>query len=160
MNRLLAVLVGYGLVGGVVAGAACYLHGLLGEMAAAHRALQEGGELAAEYDRQADLASRGAITKQRTADEFAAGRLTLAEAAARFGELHRANPMFRADLWRLRWPGETDEERVCREVTFWATAAARDRGEDAAALGDRLAADLRRHRAEARRDTPGPEPLP
>jgi hypothetical protein len=127
MNRYLTVLVGYGVVGGLVAGAACYLHGLLGEMAAAHQALREEEKVAAEYDRQADLASRDAITKQRTADEFAAGRLTLAEAAARFGELHRANPMFRADLWRLQWPGETDEERACREVIFWATAPAGDR---------------------------------
>jgi hypothetical protein len=127
MNRYFTVLVGYGLVGGLVAGTACYLHGLLGEMAAAHRALQEGGTLAAEYDRQVDLASQDAVTKQRTADEVAAGRLTLAGAAARFGELNRANPVFRTDLWRLRWPGETDEERVCRDVIFWATAPAGDR---------------------------------
>jgi hypothetical protein len=127
MNRFLTVLVGDGLVGGLVAGAACYFHGLLREMAAAHRALQEEGKLAAEYDRQVDLAFRDEMTKQRIAVEVAAGRLTVPEAAARFGDPNRANPAFRTDQWRLRWPGETDQERVRREVIFWAGPAAGDR---------------------------------
>jgi hypothetical protein len=58
--------------------------------------------------------ARGAVT-----EELRAGRLTLVQAAARFRNLNAYPPDSVPDL-RHYVPGATDEERLCRQVIFWA----------------------------------------
>jgi hypothetical protein len=57
-------------------------------------------------------------TRGRIADDVAAGRMGLLEAATRFRDLNAANPMGGYDL--SNWiTGDSDEERCCRQVINW-----------------------------------------
>jgi hypothetical protein len=51
--------------------------------------------------------------------ELLAGQLTLLETAAHFRALDRSSPSFNWDRFRRVTPGDTDEERHCREVIGW-----------------------------------------
>jgi hypothetical protein len=51
--------------------------------------------------------------KQHIIDELVAGRLTLFEAAALFNHLNHEHPVSLAAPW---FPGDSEEERVCRQV--------------------------------------------
>jgi hypothetical protein len=58
---------------------------------------------------------------ERIADEVAAGRMELLEAASRFQETNHATPYGKRDL--SGWiPGDTEEERCCRQVISWVEA--------------------------------------
>jgi len=72
--------------------------------------------------------------KQRVVEQVIGGRLSLLEGAARFRAAARSG--FTADA---------DGEAVCRAVIGWAELALRDRPERAAAVAERLEAELRRH---------------
>jgi hypothetical protein len=111
-------------------------------------------ELAWDAEAQRSHAAYRARNQRRAegARAVAAGRMPLLEAAARFAALNRLPPEVRTDLSRLQYPGASEEERLCRDVIFWAVeeAALSDPCE-AAALRGRLEAELgRRLRAGLR----------
>jgi hypothetical protein len=54
--------------------------------------------------------------------DLRAGRQTLVQAAARFRRLNASAPEGPIDL-RQHVPGATEEERVCRQVIYWAESA-------------------------------------
>jgi hypothetical protein len=75
------------------------------------------------------------------------GRMSLLEAAARFGTLNRQPPAVRADLFCLLGVELSDEERLCRSVLSWAADVAELSGSvEGTALRARLEAELRRAR--------------
>jgi hypothetical protein len=79
-------------------------------------------DVAAPRPRAAALRS---IAKKRIADDVAAGRRTLVEAAALFGALNRLPPtaldpsIGDAQYSQMPAPARTDEERLCRQVITW-----------------------------------------
>ncbi|HEX5269789.1 MAG TPA: hypothetical protein VFW33_04840 [Gemmataceae bacterium] len=88
--------------------------------------------------------------KERATQELLAGRLSLAQAAARFRE---ADALPGGCPRRCRAPGRTEEERSCREVIGWAVAAAERAGGPGIgrAIRRRLEAELNAHLAHGRR---------
>jgi len=83
-----------------------------------------------------------ARAKAHVTDEVLTGRLTLLQAAARFRRLDAQEPASKVDL-RQHFAGATEEERLCRQVIQWATAAAQDVSPTAAApTRARLEAEL------------------
>jgi hypothetical protein len=88
--------------------------------------------------------------KRRIASDLIAGRLTLAEAAARFRELDRKTmdaPTYSRVL-KLHFPGASEEERICRKVIRHALYVVNPQSEAAAGLKERLETELRKHLAE------------
>ncbi len=84
--------------------------------------------------------------KDRAANDLIDGRLTLLEVAAIFRSLNAERVGPQADL-ALYYPGDSEEERVCRQAIRWTKREmARRYPERAAALADRLEAELRRHK--------------
>jgi hypothetical protein len=79
--------------------------------------------------------------KEAVAEEAAAGRLTLLEAAARFRDLDADLPEEQRRALRLALPAGSDEERSCRQVLYYVEASLRGRPDGPAALG-RLKAQL------------------
>jgi hypothetical protein len=79
---------------------------------------------AEEGEREANLAYRGEVVKRRLEAKrkiirlLLEGRFTLFQAAALFGYLNDA-PEDCPDLYRLRWPGRSDGEKLCRQVIGW-----------------------------------------
>src|SRR5262245_5022796 len=79
-------------------------------------------ELGEEQRRTDELESRLVeVTQSMTSQdevlqELVARRITLREAAARFRALARQTRSFSWELFRLTYPGRTDEERHCRHV--------------------------------------------
>jgi hypothetical protein len=61
-------------------------------------------------------ARRSLEGKVAVAQDLAAGRLSLPEAAARCRDLDRQNPGFNWEEFRRTTPGASDEERHCREA--------------------------------------------
>jgi len=73
------------------------------------------------------------------------GRLTLAKAAARFRAINASRPHHKPV--RLdHYPGQTDEERVCRQVISYVESKLADRP-DASAILARLECQLKEHLA-------------
>jgi hypothetical protein len=70
----------------------------------------------AELDSKVTEALWRKEVKEATTKDVITGRLTLWEAAARFRALARENPAFNWDGFRLDHPGQTDDERHCRQV--------------------------------------------
>jgi hypothetical protein len=88
--------------------------------------------------------------KRRIANDLIAGRLTLAEAAARVRELDRQTmdaPTYSRVL-KLHFPGASEEERICRKVIRHALNVVDPQSEAAAGLKERLETELRKHLAE------------
>jgi hypothetical protein len=83
-----------------------------------------------ERQRMALLESRDEVVKKRVlakhqiVDQLLAGELTLFEAAAWFGFLNDHPPEF-PDPYRQKWPGASDEEKLCRQVLSWTGVALR-----------------------------------
>ena len=74
--------------------------------------------------------------KEAVVDALAAGRITLAQATARFTALNRAQPQY-LEMIRDTFPGSTDDERMARNVITYVLL----RAEDPAAY-DRLTSRL------------------
>lgn len=85
-------------------------------------------------------------TKNRIAALVADGRMPLLEAAARFRDLDHQPPEFQWDQFRLRFPGNSDDERHCWEVIA-AIPIAGDPGTETLEVVERLEAELREHLA-------------
>jgi hypothetical protein len=60
-------------------------------------------------------------TRQEVLRALRADSLSLIEAAARFGQVNREEPETMSYV-REMYPGNSDEERVCRQVLAWARA--------------------------------------
>jgi hypothetical protein len=69
-----------------------------------------------KLERDQESTARRLAGKKVLAEGLATGRLTLPEAAARARALDRAAPDFPWEAFRLTRPGQSDEERHCREV--------------------------------------------
>jgi hypothetical protein len=59
--------------------------------------------------------------KNSVADRLVDGELTLAEAAAWFRYLNENPPHFQTE-YRSVWPGDSDGEKLCRQVIGWVRA--------------------------------------
>lgn len=93
-------------------------------------------------DRQAlvEVVFLRTTAKYQIARNVIAGQLSLVQAAALFGALNQVPPQTAS--WHFRFPGATDEERLCRQVleyVHWELDKAPDRGD---AILARFEADL------------------
>jgi hypothetical protein len=95
--------------------------------------------------------------KVRLARELIDGRLTLAEAAARYRELDEQSPDFYWDVFRRTYVGASDEERHCREVIHYIRLEVGDNGRASTKLVSRLEAELHARYASDPLPLPGPE---
>jgi hypothetical protein len=76
-------------------------------------------------DEQLRAVCRRIEGKNRLAQEVAAGRLGLVEAAARYRDLDRDGP-FDKEVFRSAYPGGSDDERYCREVIVFVREVLRE----------------------------------
>lgn len=84
--------------------------------------------------------------KARVVDELIDGRLTLFEAAALFRRLNDPSPASAAHLAR-DCPGDSEEERLCRQVIAWVRVTLPQRPADVAdEMGARFEEELREHK--------------
>jgi hypothetical protein len=90
---------------------------------------------------------RARAARDRIARLVIAGRLTLAEAAARFRELdHQVmDPGTYARTLQMYFPGASEEERLCRKVIRHALKLVDQQPDVAARLQARLETQLRKH---------------
>lgn len=70
---------------------------------------------------EARVVQRRIDWKNAVADRLVDGEMTLAEAAAWFGYLND-NPPQRPTDYRSIWPGDSDGEKLCRNVIAWVEA--------------------------------------
>src|SRR5262249_42463826 len=105
--------------------------------------LSRRGSADRDWNREAILArvaARAAIV-----DEVLAERMSLLEAAAHFRDLDRAPPSILWDRFRAFYPGDSDDERHCREVIGNVRARVEDQGEQGPDPVLRLESELRQH---------------
>jgi hypothetical protein len=103
------------------------------------------GEPSPQPEAIREILRREAV-KDRAANDLIDGRLTLLEVAALFRSLNAERVGPQADL-ALYYPGDSEEERVCRQAIRWTKREmARRYPERADALADRLEAELRRYK--------------
>jgi hypothetical protein len=88
--------------------------------------------------------------RRRVVGEVIDGRLSLAEAAARFQEIDLASKSFRWEQFREVTPAATDEERECRAVLGHVEAVLGHDPARARAVNGRLEAELRGYGAAHR----------
>jgi hypothetical protein len=79
----------------------------------------EGERLGKELERETRTVIAHVKEKYRVIEELLLGRLTLLEAAALFRALDQSLRSFNWEQFRLGYPGDSDEERHCREVIRW-----------------------------------------
>ena len=102
-----------------------------------------------QLDEALQAAQGRSMAKAALAQEAAAGRLSLFDAAARFRDLDAGTTEDYRRGWRHLAEGASDEERYCRQVIGYATLALRDRSDGPDLIG-RLRAQL--DEALSRRD--------
>jgi hypothetical protein len=102
---------------------------------AALNSLREAAEIDGRLDEDLLAVQLRMALKDEAAEDVAAGRLTLVEAAAQFRRLDADASEGYRQGWRLLAEGDSDEERYCRQVLNYAEVALRDR----AAAADVLA---------------------
>ena len=102
--------------------------------------------------------ARRVDAKEQVAQEVAEGRLTLAEAAARFRDMNQQLPAFAWDTFRQAYPGRSDDERHCRQVIEFVRAQVQALSMADRAVAGRLEAELQEHLD--RGDLRLPEPVP
>ncbi len=113
-------------------------------LAAALLRPERARDLSPDDDWKLRAVGRRIQEKERIAGELIDGRLTLFEAAARFRRLNAEPP---AAPPPLSYPGDSEEERLCRQVIRWASHRLQER--DPGRANDRAAAweeELRRHK--------------
>jgi hypothetical protein len=90
-----------------------------------------------------EAVDRRAAEKSALAREVIEGRLPLLQAAARFRDLNARPPAFNWGAFRQTYPGDSDDERHCREVIQFVRQEGPQRpGADPSLVG-RLEAELR-----------------
>jgi hypothetical protein len=101
---------------------------------------------------ETELETRLVGLLQRSAGKWQAveglveGRMSLLEAAARFRDLDRQPPDFHWDAFRNSMPGDSDDERHCREVIGFIETRLPPR--ERTDLIARLEAELQAHRQQ------------
>jgi hypothetical protein len=104
-----------------------------------------------------EAVDRRADQKQALAIAVIEGRLPLPQAAARFRDLNAQPPTYNWAAFRLFYPGDSDDERHCREVIEFVRQDVRQRpGTDPAAVG-RLEAELQGLLEQGNFRLPGPD---
>jgi hypothetical protein len=81
----------------------------------------------AEIDAQLPGITRSIKVRTEVAEQAAAGELSLLEAAVKFREATFDDESYQGSL-RKRYPGMSDEERLCRNVLSYVEAAASSSG--------------------------------
>jgi hypothetical protein len=114
-----------------------------GDYRAACADLESATRQGADADAQRARALARTEGKQRICRELVAGRLTLAAAARQAAALPPPTPEV-AEALREADAGATAEERMCRHLVEWACAMLADHPEQAAAVRQRLEAELNR----------------
>jgi hypothetical protein len=101
-----------------------------------------------ERERDGSLAESGQAlqsriqAKERIALDLAAGRLSLPQAASRFGALSEVTPNFWYSISKFH-PSATRDERLCRYLIDWTESLLEDTDpSQVQAVGRRLTADL------------------
>jgi len=95
-----------------------------------------------ELSRRQHHSNERILAKDRIARDLIAGRMSLAEAARRFGALPHAPAPLREQL-RADYVGASEEECMCRHVIEWACQLTRNQPGEAEALRRRLEEELR-----------------
>jgi hypothetical protein len=127
-SSFLCLIAGLGLLGG-----ASYLFpGLAagfdpGSLSELLRKMQEEGLRSDQLDAEGEAALARLAAKQEAVEAVIAGRLTVAEAAARFRSLDEAWPKFKRDEFRRSQPGATDDERYRNAVVEYVRQVLQDR---------------------------------
>src|SRR5262245_10754021 len=121
MKTLFRVSLVAGFAGVLVGGAsyACptwsaHLGLTLTEWFAVRQRLEDERRRRETLDHQARVALEKLITKARVVEELCDHRRTLLEVAARFRDLARPG-LCNQEWFRMAYPGQTDEERWCRQ---------------------------------------------
>src|SRR5262249_12037999 len=83
--------------------------------------------------------------KHQIVQEVIAGQMTLLEAAAHFRALDRQPPAFDWEAFRFSYPGPSEEERHCQEVTTYVANQLVDDPCLAETLRERLKGELAEH---------------
>ena len=91
---------------------------------ASHR--EPGSTLLADVPDEVRRATARIQAKNLAIDDLLDGQLTLLEAAATFRAINATNRDVTAAL-RRDWPGNSDAERICRQVIHWAGLRAQER---------------------------------
>jgi hypothetical protein len=120
--------------------------------------LAEARRRGAELEDQRQRALERLRTRETIGRALAEGRMTLLQAAARLRDYYQSKPGFRRDLFRARFPGDSDEERFCRKAIDCAVGLLIARPERARAVQLRLQAEL--NEAQRRGSLHLPEPPP
>jgi hypothetical protein len=94
--------------------------------------------------------------KHRLAVALVEGRLTLLGAAARFRDLNRENPGLNWERFRRAYPGDSDDERCCRQVIAYIREEMHDHPGADPALPGRLEAEFRDLLSRGDFHLPGP----
>jgi hypothetical protein len=101
---------------------------------------EEEGERERHLEAWREALFRRIEGKRQIAEELIAGRLTLREGVARLRELRRLTPNVLEDVDRTV-PGESDEERGCRQLIALARALLKEQPEKALEVSQRLEAE-------------------
>jgi hypothetical protein len=124
----------------------------------------DGADPQAPPDREVqDLcaaADQRAAEKYALAGEVIEGRLSLLRAAARFRDLSARPPAFNWEDFRRTYPGDSDDERHCREVIKFVRQGVQLRPGADPAVADRLEAELRGLLEHGDLRLPGPDDVP
>jgi hypothetical protein len=108
----------------------------------ARQAADDESQRAAKLRAREGLAEERLRQRTRIVEEVIAGRLSLAQAAARFLRLNKATPECMSALRGLS-PGVADEQIACEQVIYAVGIVLEDRREPSAAVLDRLRGALR-----------------
>jgi hypothetical protein len=107
--------------------------------------LAESQQRSEDLDEQTQESLHRLATKEEIVHELLAARLDLREAAAQFRDIAAHTSGGLEDL-RKFFPGDSDEERSCRQVIAWVTAVLSvDSQEEANEMRARLEAQLQTH---------------
>jgi hypothetical protein len=82
--------------------------------------LQDNAQVAEALDRQAEALFQRLESRRQILDDVMTRRLGLIEAAARFRDLGDLKGEYYRQLFRRYYPGQTDEEKYCRQVIAFA----------------------------------------
>jgi hypothetical protein len=97
-------------------------------------------------ERRLAAAQHRTLAKRRIAQQVAAGRLTLREAAERYRDLNATNPEFDRAAFGSKFPGPTEEVRCCQEVMGMVEVELGSEPERARCLRRQLEATLEAYR--------------
>jgi hypothetical protein len=95
-----------------------------------------------ELDRQCKAVMQCMAAKDALVPDIIARRLSLRDAAKRFGEIDQQNPRFQQAAYRRTYEGRSDLERSCRAVISRVRVSLEDQPDLAEVIGQRLGTEL------------------